>query len=287
MHRRFIAVAIAALAAILGLGMASASAAPAATPSNYYLALGDSLAAGYQPGQGTDPSGGYVGKVLIKERKTLGATSLTNLGCPGETTSTLINGGICNYTSGNQLDDAVAFLNAHAGHVGLITIDIGANDVAPCASPSGIDFACVQQGINHLQQNLPTIFGALRDAAPNTEIIVHNYYDPFLVFWLQGDRNGRSIAHASVSLLGSINNIIAQAAAGAQFKVADVATNFQSKNFKPVSTPLGTIPTNVWNICQWTYMCSQGDIHTNDTGYQVIAKTIIPQVTGQGPATKQ
>ena len=30
----------------------------------WYLALGDSLAAGYQPGQGDDPTGGYVGGVL-------------------------------------------------------------------------------------------------------------------------------------------------------------------------------------------------------------------------------
>ena len=62
---------------------------------NYYLALGDSLAFGFQPnGDFTD---GYVND-LFNELHEEGVKDFTNLGCPGETSSTLISGGICHYT---------------------------------------------------------------------------------------------------------------------------------------------------------------------------------------------
>ena len=56
---------------------------------------------------------------------------LVKLGCPGETTVTMIAGGICSYDHGSQLDEAVAFLRAHRSFVAFVTIDIGANDF-PC-----------------------------------------------------------------------------------------------------------------------------------------------------------
>ena len=54
-----------------------------------------------------------------------------NLGCGGETTTTMINGGHCTskYSTGSQLGDAEAFLQAHPGQVAFITLDIGADDV--------------------------------------------------------------------------------------------------------------------------------------------------------------
>ncbi len=61
----------------------------------HYLALGDSLAFGFQPnGDFTD---GYVND-LFNELHEEGVKDFTNLGCPGETSSTLISGGICHYT---------------------------------------------------------------------------------------------------------------------------------------------------------------------------------------------
>ena len=61
--------------------------------------------------------------------------SLRNLGCPGETSHSMITGThpLCRYPEGSQLDAAVAFLQAHPGQVAFITVEVGANDfVAGC-----------------------------------------------------------------------------------------------------------------------------------------------------------
>ncbi len=103
---------------------------------------------------------------------------LAQLGCSGETTATLVNGGICTYRgdhnlsggvgtghpAGSQLDAAVAFLYQHKD-VSLITIDIGANDLNPCVvlPPSQIQ-ACVTQVLPQIAANLSTIMTVLRRA---------------------------------------------------------------------------------------------------------------------------
>ena len=57
--------------------------------------------------------------------------------------------------------------------------------------------------------------------------------------------------------------------------VADVATAFRSFDQTPVTTAFGTIPTNVATICAWTWMCTRNDIHANDAGYAVLARTVV------------
>src|SRR2546427_7043258 len=61
----------------------------------HYLALGDSLAFGVQPNN--DFTHGYVND-LFQALHEEGVKDFTNLGCPGETSSTLIKGGICRYS---------------------------------------------------------------------------------------------------------------------------------------------------------------------------------------------
>ena len=107
----------------------------------YYLALGDSLAAGFQPGKGETP--GYVGMLWRSVRKEqISSLELRNVGCSGETSGSLITGNHspCHYAAGSQLNAAVDFLEAHVGEVAFVTIDIGANDiVGQCFGPSGSD----------------------------------------------------------------------------------------------------------------------------------------------------
>jgi len=62
-----------------------------------------------------------------------------NLGCGGATTASMADGPGCSYTFGTQLGDAVAILRAHPRQVAFVTIDIGADEVAACQSPSGPD----------------------------------------------------------------------------------------------------------------------------------------------------
>jgi len=58
-------------------------------PKQHYLGLGDSLAFGYQPN--SDFNHGYV-DYFFRELQGDGVKTVTNMGCPGETSSTMING---------------------------------------------------------------------------------------------------------------------------------------------------------------------------------------------------
>ena len=279
-----------ALALLTLTGATSAAASPpapaesgAANATGWYLALGDSLAAGYLAGQGDHPQGGYVGGVLDDVRADEGRTKLENLACSGETTSSMIVGGRCAYDAGSQLDAAVEFLHAHGRFTRLVTIDIGGNDIATCGF-QGLPPACTSAGLATLRANLPTILQRLRAAAgPDVPIVVLNYYDPFLAFWLL-DTPGSStddvygdLATGSLALLGTVNGIIGDAAAGADAQVADVATAFSTEAFTP-TVPLpgyGEVPLNVARICQWTTMCTQQDFHATPAGYAVMAEAVV------------
>ncbi len=247
----------------------------------WYLAMGDSLAAGYQPGQGDDKTGGYVGGVLDAVRTATPKTKLVNVACSGETVVTMVSGGRCTYEEGTQLAQAVEFLHAHRRTTRLVTIDIGANDVQRCVSrsPLGIDDACIAQGLADVQRLLPRVLTRLHRAAPGARIVVLNYYNPFLAAWLTG-ADGQALAQQSVALQSTLNAIIAGSAATVGAPVADVSTAFRSTDTTVVTVPAlgGPVPTNVATICAWTWMCQLGDIHANDTGYAVMTGTVVAKL---------
>lgn len=283
-RRWLIRTAALALAAGLGAGLAAAPASIAAAASDagptsatgWYLALGDSLAAGYQPFQGEDRDGGYVGPVLSEIRDTSPKTKLVNLACPGATSTTMRQGGDrCSYEEGTQLAQAVEFLHAHAKYTRLVTLDIGANDVAHCVRSLVIDYACLNAGLGAVAVNLPAIVSQLRAAGgPDLQIVVLNYYNPLLAAWLAGP-TGHQLAQTSATLQSILNGLIAAAASASSADLADVAAAFDSLNWTLVVTDdWGTVPTNVARICAWTWMCLLQDIHPNDGGYAVLAGAV-------------
>ena len=82
-------------------------------PPQYYIALGDSLAAGFQPGGDTNQ--GYAYDIYNTLHVTHPSLQLINLGCDGETTTSMIMGGcpgcrVTAYTTGSQLGDAEMYL---------------------------------------------------------------------------------------------------------------------------------------------------------------------------------
>lgn len=273
--RRTFAILIAALVAVAVPSAAQAAPGPD-NGTQWYLALGDSLAAGYQPTTGDDKTGGYVGGVLEAVRTAAPKTKLVNLACSGATTTSLMGTDRCSYDEGSQLAQAVEFLHAHRSHTTLVTIDIGANDVTPCARPT-VDVGCALTAVNTVRTNLTSILTQLRAAAgPDTRIVVLNYYNPFFAAWLTGPA-GQVTAALSALLQGFLNQAVAAAAVPAGARVADVATAFHSTDGTLVSSPFSAtpIPTNVATICAWTWMCLRGDIHANDTGYAVIAGVVV------------
>ena len=289
-RRVFAIVAVAATLALGGTVAATNAAGAIDHAQHYYVALGDSLAAGVQPlptGQSVPTDRGYVDDLDRQLSVNDAKLNLVKLGCPGETTASMIEGGICSYRhADSQLDAAVRFLHAHHNHVSLVTIDIGANDVDGCVSGSDIDQQCVADGFAAIGDNLPKIVGELRAAAPGVQIVAMNYYDPFLAAWLNGPA-GQELATQSVQLATVLNNLEASAYAAGGVEVADVAAAFSSTDFETqVQLPgvPGTVPLNVARICQWTWMCAPPpvgpNIHANDAGYQVIADTFAALLGG-------
>jgi lysophospholipase L1-like esterase len=243
---------------------------------HYYLSLGDSLAAGQQPiGDPTDlyrTADGYADQLYSIAKARYTKLEHVKLGCPGETTVTMVNGGICDYEYGSQLATALEFLHAHAKYTSLITIDIGWNDF-PCET--GLE--CIPPGVASIQANLPPILAALRSAAPGVPIVGMNLYDPFLGAWLTGPE-GQAFATTTVwDAIVPINDLVEGIYGAFGLSVADVETAFNTTAFSPeVELPgFGLVPLNVATICAYTWVCAPPPLgpnnHPNHDGYRAIA----------------
>lgn len=269
MLRRVVYVCVGLLGG-LALLVGTASASEIHHRDRYYVALGDSLAYGYQPTHVTGQ--GYVDQLYAHLHARDPRLRLSNLGCPGETTTSMLRGGVCPYTGfSSQLDAALAFLREHRGEIGLITLDIGANDINGCASGGTINQACVTQALSTIADNGRRIVAELRAVAPFTRIVGMTYYDPFLAAWLTGAA-GQQLAAQSVQVSDVFNGLLTRIYRAAWFQVADVAGAFSTDD---MTTLVNGVPLDVARICQWTWMCAPAplgpDIHANQQGYGVIA----------------
>ena len=250
----------------------------------YYVALGDSLSVGVQPdatGMNRASDEGYPDQLHALLRTTMPHLRLVKLGCSGETTLTMIRGGVCRYPKGSQLGEALAFLHAHRQFVTLVTLDVGADDLLPCASDNAIDPACVSAAFGTVPAHLFRILTALREAAgPDVPIVAMNYYNPFVAAWLQGP-DGQALALGSAAALAQFNAVLGGIYDMFSVSIADVASAFDSADFTtPVVVPgLGVVPRNVALVCAWTWMCvfpPQGpNHHPNAVGYGVITEAIL------------
>jgi len=257
----------------------------ASAPQTYYLALGDSLAIGIQPSaEGDVPTNqGYADDLFAVFRTRIPGLELKKLGCSGETTTSMIQGGICSYPEGNQLTAALDFLATH--QVALITLDIGANDIDHCISVGGIDCTCVETASTAVASNLLEILVELRTAAgPSIPVVAMNYYDPFLAAWtLVAD--GQALAEESVAATTAFNSILETAFQAYSIPVADVAGAYRVTDFTPI--PFISLPLNVFLTLQWTWMRAPPpfgpDVHPNAVGYAIIAGAFAEKIGAQHP----
>lgn len=303
-----------------GIGLVDTSAAgptypvtPVATMTfpTYYLSLGDSYSVGYQPSPA--PGGatyGYTGYVAKKEKLTL-----ENFGCGGATTESMTTfTGVCGVdeygppaafdpapipAGDSQETAADAFIAAHPGQIGLITMSIGGNDVTPCAAASPTNpvngatdpITCVENGVSTIQTNLTALVDNLSTATNGTVPIVGlTYPDVLLGLYVctpdavtpntcdAGDPTNSLIADSQLAFETLINPTLSTAYTSVPLgKFVNVTSSTggygsltKMKNFPPY----GKIPDPVAEVCKYTWYCSEGNIHANTLGYALIGKLV-------------
>lgn len=266
----------------------SLPASPAAG-AKFYLSIGDSYAAGYQPlgtkNKGKTSTNGFAYQLTALEMKMGHDLQVVNLGCVGATTTSLLQRkgckptalgpGAANYPSQTQAQAAIAFASGHRADLGLITVVIGGNDVTRCALAKNVA-ACLTQALVVVKKNLGSFLPALRAAAgPNVPIIGLTYPDVVLGAYVNGKPAGKSLASVSVTAFKGLINPALQAqykAIGATFVDVTAATGAYVPFTQTTSLPpYGTLPRSVAEVCQLTYYCQLQDIHPRTPGYTLIA----------------
>ncbi len=188
------------------------------------------MSKGVQPVGGVNVAtdDGYANQLFAALKDANPRLELHQLGCEvTETTKTMLRGGgTCVYDHRSQLGDALAFLRKHRGSIALVTIDIGANDIEPCAQGLDIDDECVKAAFIQVAAHLPPILAALRVAAgPHVPIVGMNYYNPFLAAWLAPvpPPAGAELAKESAEKLAAFNELLGAIYRFFRVPVADVA----------------------------------------------------------------
>ena len=271
---RYLLAVLVAISAVALTPMASAGSGPIFNPpKKYYLALGDSVAYGFQSWKlaaGLPPSGfdtGYVDVFSDRLRTIRPDVAVVNYSCPGETTTSFV-AGPCLYTQlgqhlhdhfeGSQLDAAVAFLEAHRGQVSPITLTLWGGDVrefiASCDGDLGCILANAPGEISRIASRLEVILAELRAAAADAEIIVTGAWNTALGALPETD-----------PLFIALNDALERATAANAGRFAAVF---------PVFNPQGDVAAETAAICTLTLLCTQADSHPSDAGYQALANVV-------------
>lgn len=270
----------------------STSSTQATKTAELYVSLGDSYAAGYQPTgphSGMTDIHGFAYQVPALAAQKGVDLKLVNFGCGGATTTSIIDSigcpkallgpGATPYPTQTQAAAAEAFLRAHRGHVGLVTVSISGNDVTACASVTK-PIPCVAAAITTIKKNVGTLVSGLRAAAgPNVPIVGTTYPDVILGLYLALGGSERTLAELSVTAFKNLINPTLKAlytSVGGTFVDVTAATGAYGPLTQMTDLPpYGSIPVPVAKVCELTYFCQYQDIHPRTAGYTIIAKLVV------------
>ena len=295
-------VMVAASFAVVAAVVAVPSVSHASGPP-YYVSLGDSYSVGYQPGLGA--TSGYTGAVVAADP----ALTLENFGCGGATTDSILTfNGVCGVdgfgppaatdvgpsTSGQtQVQAADAFIAAHPGQIGLVTVSIGGNDVTACAAAAdpvscvgGVDTS-ITANVSALARDLRAALGT---AGKHVPIVGLTYPDVLLGDWVNAGgtptfppspASQNLVTESKLAFQLLINPTLKAAYKTGKGKFVDVTkktgayTNLK-KTTSITLAPFGTItvPKSVAQVCNLTWYCQLGNIHANTQGYNLIGGLI-------------
>jgi lysophospholipase L1-like esterase len=214
----------------LASGIALSAAAEDVPRNTRYLALGDSIAFGYNPLVIPVNLDKYVGYPEIVSDAL--HRKVANASCFGESSGSFLvlgapDTGCAQWRaslplyvsySGTQMQYALDYLRANGKKTDLITIDIGVNDLGVLLASCDFDLTCASSGLPATlaayAQHLTTIFGGIRAtgyAGPIVAVTPYaaNYNDP-----------------VEVSGLIALDGVLAQVASAFDVQVADAFAAF-------------------------------------------------------------
>lgn len=205
-------------------------------PGEVYLALGDSLATGAVL---SDPLRESYVALLTARLQGQGVTRLVNVGVAGATSESLLLQQLPRALSTN------AQARAAGQRVSPITLGIGGNDLRAAVQGNEAERAAV---VARAGNNIGQALDALRAAAPDADIAVMTYYDPF--------GTDQTIVGSEGYWVARLNEAIRREAAGREARVAEVQDAFG-----------GGRAYEYTNILV-------GDVHANARGHAVIAEQL-------------
>ncbi len=203
-------------------------------PGDVYLALGDSLAWGFQL---DDRAAESYPALVYNELVTDGPINFTSLAFPGETTESFLNGQLA------RAKDVIAVAQRDGLRVSPITLNIGGNDLRN-VERAGPDVRAA--AVAAAQRNLARILTELRAAAPDADIAVMTYYNPY-----GGDP---TTINSDAYWVAQLNTAIVAEAAQRGITIADAFTPFEG----------GRAYTHTFILL--------GDVHANAAGHILMAE---------------
>jgi lysophospholipase L1-like esterase len=258
----------------------------------YYVSLGDSYAAGYQPvasAAAHHDTAGFAYQIVRLARVKGYRFSLRNFACGGDTSTSLMEMKGCpvsapgpnsvSYPSLSQAAAADRFVARHRRQIGLITVSIGGNEILGCVAAADFD-SCVRAALPTIEGNLHQLLSGLRRAVgPEVPIVGTTYPDVLLGLYTLPARASKELALASVPIFRTIFNPALASeynAVGGTFIDVTRATGAYSPLSMTIrSGPHGTVPVAVADVCALTYECRLQDVHPTNRGYELIARLIV------------
>lgn len=278
-HRFVVSLRAAGMVAAL-LALLTALPAQADQRPHQYLALGDSVAFGFNPLLDRTDANNFVGYPEIVANLLRPHRQLANASCPGEASGGFISfDGLDNVCrpyraffplhvtySTPQLEYAVDYLR-HNPRTDLVTIDIGANDLFVLQRDCGGNLGCVQDGLPallaDLKANLTVIYSAIHQTRYRGNLVAVTYY--------LTDYNDS----VGVRVIGAINTAVAQVTRRFGGDVADGFGRFRraAAPFGGDSCAAGLLIVLPTGGC---------DIHPSPAGRDLLAAAVYSIVGGEG-----
>jgi lysophospholipase L1-like esterase len=252
-----------------------ASVSPPGPGPWYALALGASTTAGTGA---SSQAADYVHQIADDQSARFSGLTVDDVACGGDTVSELINGDHCRPAGQTQLGDAVAYLDAHVGHMAYITLEIGGDDILGCIHQGVLDQACLPGALADIRSGIPVIIHALQAAAPGVPIVGVGTHNPELYTWITGPA-GQAAARQSAAQLPILSSTLLGTYSSLGIPVSNIQGAFATQAFSPmVSWDGQSVPINVARTCEWTHECDAGvvgrNVHPNDLGHAVMGATV-------------